>query len=171
MSKKIIIYSSLTGNTAKVANAIAEEIGCESVSFSEFKGNLDEFDFIGVGFFVDKGGADTKFTKFYKENIKNKKIGVFMTLGAEPKSEHAKMSLKKVEDELIANGCEVLCDFACQGAIDPKLIEMMRKMAEKGNSPHPITPEREARWANAASHPDEADLANAKKAFEKIKNL
>ena len=26
MSKKIIIYSSLTGNTAKVANAIAEEI-------------------------------------------------------------------------------------------------------------------------------------------------
>ena len=171
MSKKIIIYSSLTGNTAKVANAIAEEIGCESVSFNEFKGNLDEFDFIGVGFFVDKGGADAKFTKFYKENIKNKKIGVFMTLGAEPDSDHAKECLKKVEDELIANGCEVLCDFACQGAIDPKLIEMMRKMAEKGNSPHPITPEREAKWAKAALHPDEADLANAKKAFEKIKNL
>ena len=169
--RKIIIYSSLTGNTAKVANAIADEIGCKSVSFSEFKGNLDEFDFVGVGFFVDKGGADTKFSKFYNENIKNKKVGVFMTLGAEPQSEHAKKSLQKVEDELIANGCEVLCDFACQGAIDPKLIEMMRKMAQKGNSPHPITPEREARWKEAASHPDENDLANAKKAFEKIKDL
>ena len=71
MSKKIVIYSSLTGNTAKVANAIASEISCESVSFKDFKGDLGEFDFIGVGFFVDKGGADAKFSKFYKENIKN----------------------------------------------------------------------------------------------------
>jgi len=31
--KKIVIYSSLTGNTAKVGHAIAQELGCEAVKF------------------------------------------------------------------------------------------------------------------------------------------
>ena len=30
------------------------------------------------------------------------------------------------------------------------------------------TPEREARWAEAAKHPDEKDIENAKKTFEEF---
>ncbi len=49
---------------------------------------------------------------------------------------------------------------AIRGAIDPALIAMMRKMP--AGSPHSPSPESEARWAAAASHPDAEDLAKAK---------
>ena len=42
----------------------------------------------------------------------------------------------------------------------------MRKMGSNG--PHAPTPEREARWVQAAKHPDEADFAAAKDIFGKL---
>ncbi|WP_265575144.1 flavodoxin family protein [Campylobacter californiensis] len=33
--KKIVVYSSLTGNTKKVAKAIAGELGCKAVCYSD----------------------------------------------------------------------------------------------------------------------------------------
>ena len=56
--------------------------------------------------------------------------------------------------------CKVLGTLSIRGAIDPALIAMMRKMP--AGSPHSPSPEREARWAAAASHPDVEDLAKAK---------
>ena len=56
--------------------------------------------------------------------------------------------------------CKVLGTLSIRGAIDPALIAMMRKMP--AGSPHSPSPESEARWAAAASHPDAADLAKAK---------
>ena len=168
--KKIVIYSSLTGNTAKVGHAIAQELGCEAVKFDEnFSLNLDEYDFIVVGFYVDKGDAEPNFKHFLSQ-IKDKKTGVFMTLGMDPQHEHAATCLEKVKVVLREGGNEILREFYCQGAIDPKIIEQLRKMGETmPNDPrYTITPEREARWARAASHPDENDLEKAKTAFRGI---
>ena len=45
--KKIVIYTSATGNTEKVGLAIANELGCEAVKFTEdLHLNLDVYDFI-----------------------------------------------------------------------------------------------------------------------------
>lgn len=165
--KKIVLYTSQTGNTKKVGDAIAEQLGCESLNFRDFEGEIDDYDFIALGFYVDKGEAEAKFMRFLRK-IHGKKLGVFMTLGAEPDGEHARKCLDAFEKGLKENGNEIVAEFSCQGAIDPKLLETMRKMASSGNSPHPITPERLARWAEAAKHPDEKDLADAKAAFAGI---
>ena len=47
----------------------------------------------------------------------------------------------------------------------------MREMAAiyPDNERYQITLDREARWLQASTHPDEADLKNAKKAFLALK--
>lgn len=169
--KNLVVYSSSTGNTKKVAEAIGEEIGARVLSFDEVT-EWQSYDFIAVGFYNTRGFAEEKMQEFM-EKIKNKKVGVFATLGAYPDSDHAKDTLVKAREFVEKNQNEVLCEFICQGAIDPNLIQRMRKLAaEQGDKAfHPITPEREQRWKDAASHPDETDLENAKKAFSKIKDL
>lgn len=164
--KKLVVYSSATGNTKKVADAIGEEIGADEVLSYETVKEWESYDFIAVGFYNTRGFAEDKMQEFMGK-IKNKKVGVFATLGAYPDSDHAKDTLKKARELMEANQNEVMCEFICQGAIDPKLIQRMRKMAaEQGDKAHhPITPEREERWKKASTHPDKEDLANAKKAF------
>ncbi len=167
--KILITYSSWTGNTKKVAEAIHEEIGGDLKPMKE-AANWADYDFIAMGFFVDKGFAGTEALKYMSE-VKNKKVGLFGTMGAEPESEHGKGVLKAGRELMAKNNNELLCEFLSQGAIDPEIIEKMRKMAAKQgeNARHQITHEREKRWEDAKSHPDEQDLANAKKAFSKIK--
>lgn len=169
--KKVVIYVSKTGNTGKIANAIAEQIGCEAVEFKDIERvNLDDFDFVGVGFYVDKGDVESGFKNYLKANLKNKKVGVFMTLGADPDHPHALECLNKGKQILIENGNEILNEFFCQGAVSPEMIESMRKLGEMmPNDPRfAITPEREARWIRASTHPDEIDIQNAKLAFKNL---
>lgn len=166
--KSIVIYSSQTGNTKKVARGIANSLSCELVSFEEeLAKKWNEFDFIALGFWVDKGFADQKM-KAFMQGISNKNIGLFMTLGAEPDGEYAKETLQKTKDMMIANNCKILKEFISQGSIDPNTIITMRQLAEKlgDKFPHPVTPQREARWIQAASHPDETDIRNAMEAFK-----
>ena len=164
--KTLVTYSTLTGNTKKVAEAVFEAVSGEKeiMDIKSIK-ETDEYDRILVGYWVDKGDANEEAKKFM-ETLKNKKVGTFGTLGAYPDSEHAQKCVEKISDALRANNNTVIAEFICQGAIDPKIIETMRKMGSNG--PHAPTPEREARWAQAAKHPDEADFAAAKNIFGKL---
>lgn len=166
--KILVTYSSWTGNTKKVAKAIYEEIGGDLKPMSEVE-SWEEYDFLALGFFVDKGFAGDE-AKAFMEKIRGKKVGLFATLGAYPDGDHAKNVMQRGRELMNENKNTLLCEFICQGAIDPKLIERMRKMAiQQGDKAvHPITPEREQRWKDAASHPDKMDLQNAKKAFSNI---
>ena len=148
--KTLVLYHSLTGNTKKVATAIAKSKNADLKS-------------VDRGFFVPKAENVAK-------NIKNKTMGLFFTLGAEPDGDHAKDCEKKALDYFTKLGNNVKATFCCQGAIDPKVIEQMRQMAAKmgDKAVHQITPQREARWKRAASHPDENDLKNAVLAFESL---
>lgn len=166
--KILITYSSWTGNTQKVAHAICEQIGGEIMPMKKVK-SWQEYDFIALGFFIDKGFANDEAKEFMSQ-IKAKNLGIFATAGVEPDSEHAKESMRKVKEFLEKQGNKVEKTFICQGAIDPKLIEKMRQLATRQGekATHKITPEREARWEAAKTHPDEIDLKNAKKAFDKV---
>lgn len=57
-----------------------------------------------------------------------------MQLGANPASEHAHKCLISAT-ELVPAHTEVVDSFICQGAVDPKLIEMMYKRFP-ADSPH-----------------------------------
>ena len=58
--KTLVIYSSLTGNTKKLAQAIANEMeDTEIISVDEFRVSMmDNFDFFMIGYWVDKGVCD-----------------------------------------------------------------------------------------------------------------
>ena len=74
---------------------------------------------------------------------------------AKPKSAHA-FKCAYAAKTYYGENCEEIGSWHCQGAIDPKLIERMRQMPKVPGNPHAATPETEARWAAAASHPDAA---------------
>lgn len=156
--RNLVIYASKTGNTKKVATAIANNLGYELISVDEIE-NLNGVNNIIFGFYIDKGDMSDN-AKRVALMIKNRKIGLFMTLGASANSDHAKECFSKAKDEFIKNGCEIGGEFFCQGAIDPELIAWMR--ANLGDK---ITPQKEKGWKNAASHPDKEDLKNAVLAF------
>ena len=136
--KTLVTYSTLTGNTKKVAEAIFEAVSGEK-EIMDIKSVTDtgSYDKIIVGYWVDKGDANEE-AKQFMASLKDKKVGTFGTLGAYPDSEHAKKCVEKISDALKENNNTVVAEFICQGAIDPKIIETMRKMGENG--PHAPTP-------------------------------
>lgn len=165
--KTLIVYSSRTGNTQKVADAIAEVLpGC-ALHPVDSAPPADAFDFVCIGYWVDKGGPDAA-ARAYMEGVRGKTVALFGTLGAWPDSDHARDCRSRGEECLGGDrGNTVLGTFLCQGKIDPGVLAMMAKMA---GDIHPMTPEREARIAEAAKHPDAEDLGRARETFLKFRS-
>ena len=158
--KSIILYSSLTGNTKRVAEAMASVMpeGTPCVPVKEAPENLADYDTVFVGFWVDRGTANKEAAKLI-ETLKNPNIVFFATLGMYADSEHARESIDKAS-ELLQNKESLVDGFVCQGKIDPKVIEMMYKMFPKGHS-HGQSADRDARHKQAAVHPNEDDCKAA----------
>lgn len=157
--KTLVIYSTLTGNTKKIAEAMAQVLPQCDIFPIEQAPDTANYDFVAAGYWVDKGMPDAK-TKKWLEKLENTTLALFGTLGAYPDSDHAKESMAK--GEALANAPEknntVLGSWLCQGKVDPKLLEMMAKMKD---NVHPMTEERRARIEEAKKHPDEKDCQNA----------
>lgn len=165
--KSLVVYSSRTGNTKKVAGAIYDVLPePKSLYAVEDAPEPEAYDFIAMGFWVDKGTADTN-ARSYMKRLQDKDVGLFGTLGAYPDSEHALQCREKVLDLMDGNRVRGL--FLCQGKVDPELVKTMAEMVkDQPDHPHAMTPERKARLEEAAKHPNEADLDNAKAAFKEM---
>ena len=160
--KSLIVYSSVTGNTKKVAEAIAAVFSKTADLYPvETAPPADAYDLIAVGFWVDRGTADQK-AQSYLRTIHGKKITLFATLGAYPDSEHAAKSMANAA-RLLADDNELLGTFICQGKVTSRLVEKFKDLPP--GHPHAMTPEREARHREAAKHPDENDLQTAQMLF------
>lgn len=163
--KSMIIYSSLTGNTKLVAEAIFTVLPRPAEIYPvELAPLADDYDFVVVGFWVDRGTADKK-AQNYLQSLRNKKVGLFATLGAYPDSDHARESMVNAASLLDASN-QLAGTFICQGKVDPKLIEKFKDLSP--GHPHAMTPEREARHREAAKHPNDEDLKKAKLIFTEI---
>lgn len=124
--KGLIIYSSKTGNTKRMAEKIYEVLKKEyQITIKDIRDapEVEKFDFILLGAWIDRGTLETKALKFLK-TIKNKKIGLFATLGAMPDSEHGRKVIKNLEGLL--RGKESLGQYICPGLVDPKMIEKLK---------------------------------------------
>ena len=152
--KSCIIYSSVTGNTRKVAEALADASGALLPPVREAP-DPDDYELLALGFWVRLGQADSRMQE-YMRRVLGKKIFFFGTLGAWPDSPHARRCAEGARSLLQEGGNTVLGGFLCQGRVNPKILEISR---QKGR--HPMTPERRARLEEAARHPDAADLAEA----------
>lgn len=163
--KMLVVYSSKTGNTKMIAEAVHSAMpeGTEISSVHEAP-DPEGYDFIALGFWVDKGEPDSAMGK-YMERVRGTSVGLFGTLGAWPDSDHARESMQKAVERVEGN--KVMGTFICQGKVDPRLLAAMAKMTD---NPHPMTEERRARIEEAAKHPDEKDCANARNVFSGIMN-
>ncbi|MEA3282974.1 MAG: flavodoxin family protein [Euryarchaeota archaeon] len=161
--RTLVVYSSRTGNTKKVADAIYEVMP-EGSFFAPIEDDPDfgDYDFVALGFWVDKGLPDKKAQEYIRK-ISGKKVGLFMTLGADPDSEHANDCMKRAE-EMVRSDNDLIGHFISQGKVAPKLIKIFEKMPP--DHPHALTPERVALHERASTHPDQDDLRNAGAAFK-----
>ncbi|MBN1969095.1 MAG: flavodoxin [Candidatus Delongbacteria bacterium] len=166
--KIALIYSSLTGNTEKIAKAILSVLPANTDCIKLCgikKPDLKNYDLLILGTWIDKGTADPFILELAKD-IKDKKIVFFFTLGAYPDSKHADDCTMNLTELFTKNGNLVLGNYHCQGAVDPKLIEKFKRLP--ADHPHALTDERLKRYEEAAKHPDEKDMNKAK---QFIKNL
>ncbi len=165
MGKWQVLYSSNTGNTQQIAAAMASALPparAELLTVQEMlEGRELDGAVVAVGYWVTRGGPDPLTQKLLPK-LHDREIVLFQTHGAEVGSEHSVTSLARAA-ALLGQGCYVLGTFSCQGKINPTLLEKRLRNADDLNDPHRPTPERLARWRKAASHPDAADIENARR--------
>ncbi|HKI81781.1 MAG TPA: flavodoxin family protein, partial [Pseudodesulfovibrio sp.] len=118
----LVVYSSRTGNTRKVAESALEALpGKVVVAPVEDAPDPNGHRAVAVGFWVDRGGPD-KAALQYMQGLKGGKVAAFGTLGADPGSPHAGDVLQRIKELLQEN--ELLGQFLCQGRVDPAVVEV-----------------------------------------------
>ncbi len=148
--KYLVVYSSQTGNTKKLAQAVYDALPGEEKRICAVEEAPDPsgFDWIAVGFWLMAGKPDPKAQEYLKR-IDGQRVFLFATHGAHPASEHARKAMETAK--ALLQGGEVVGTFSCQGEVDPKVLEKA-----KAKDPQPV-------WLkdapDAQGHPDAEDLA------------
>jgi flavodoxin len=151
--KILIAYSSKTGNTRKLAEAIHLALPGADLCPIEHAPNPASYDLVFAGFWVELENANHNMVRFLKK-LGGIRTALFATLGAYPDTQHAAASLKAAAAEI--PDAVIVDRFICQGAIDPEVIEWMEQLPE--NDANAPTESRRTLWADASTHPDDNDL-------------
>ena len=160
--KILIVYTSReSGNTKKVAEALAARFGTESELYDVADAPApDRYEFIAFGFGVYHSFPDCIMID-YMRKCRDKDVGLFMTLGMWPDSPQAAACLGRAEG--LMPTCRVRVKFACQGGYTQEYLEKLK--SRPATSPHGWTPERAERIMEAMKHPDQNDLDAACEKF------
>lgn len=157
MAKWAVLYTSVTGNTKKIAEAIAEQADADIFRVQDAPEDLSQYEVVALGYWLRLGRPDPLMLKFM-HGVHDANVLFFQTHGTDPMSEHAITSFARAGQALGPN-CEIVGTFGCRGKINPKMLEK-RKNADP-NDPHGGKKGQE-RWKLASTHPDEQDVADAK---------
>ena len=156
-----IVFSSVTGNTRQLAEAIREslpETGCDYFGLCSAEALKSEM--LYVGFWTDKGNADEASQALLK-TLKNKKIFLFGTAGFGISETYFSRVLDNVRLSIDESN-SIVGEYMCQGRMPQSVRE--RYVALKAQPQHPTN--IDALIENfdlALSHPDAADLDKLKK--------
>lgn len=122
--KILVTYSSVTGNTKLVATKLFEYLkednDVDILKMIQAK-NIDNYDVIFIGFWINKATANKEAYRFI-EKIKNRRIALFGTIGANPDSEHGKLAKKNI-DALVDKSNDYIGSFLVNGKVDDKWIK------------------------------------------------
>ena len=127
MEKWCVIYSSLTGNTKLVAEAMAEEVGADLFSVEKAPEDLSSYEAVALGYWLRRGAPDPKMLALLPW-IEGKDVVFFQTHGTDPGSEHAVTAFARAGYALGAD-CYIAGTFSCQGKLNPKIVEKRKKEA------------------------------------------
>ena len=151
--KSLIVYSSQTHNTRKLADAIFESLpGEKEIRTVEEAPDSNGYDFVAVGFWLMAGKPDPKSAAFLEGLEADQPVFLFATHGAAKGSPHANQAMETARE--LAAGASVVGTYSCQGQVNPKVLEKAK------SKPQP--PVWLGDTATAVGHPDAGDLAELK---------
>ena len=156
-----IVYSSNTGNTALLAQAIREslpESDCLYFGCPDPKALAAQE--LYVGFWTDKGTCDEQSAHFM-QSLTNQKVFLFGTAGFGGAPAYFEQILRRAQENL-GQGVQLTGTYMCQGKMPPTVRTRYEAMED--------SPRRTAMLENfdqAISHPDQQDLEHLKAAVTK----
>lgn len=147
--RALIVYSSRSGNTKKLAEAVnglleGEKTFCSITDAPE----PDGYDMVALGFWLMAGKPDPASAE-YLTKIRGSKLFLFSTHGAAAGSEHALKAMEIAKS--MVPSARIVGTFECQGEVNPKFLEK----AGKKDPPPPWLKDA----PDAIGHPDDHDLA------------
>ena len=156
-----IIYSSRTGNTKLLAEAIRESLPADLCNhFGTDEAGAVESEKLYVGFWTDKGTADEAALALLKR-LKNKKIFLFGTAGFGESEAYFQKVLDRVK-ESIDESNSIIGTYMCQGKMPQSVRDRYMKMKTQPEHPASIDALIE-NFDRALSHPDKDDLERLRK--------
>jgi flavodoxin I len=158
--KTLVVYSSQSGNTRKLADAVFDFIDAEKEIYPvDGAPEPSGYDSVAVGFWLKAGKPDPLSLEFFSK-IKAQKLFLFATHGAATGSAHAEGAMSHAR--ILVPEAKVLGTFSCQGEVNPEVLERVSKKPEPPvwlkDAPH------------AEGHPNRNDLHELKKVLEKVRN-
>ena len=120
--KGFIAYSSKTGNTKRMADylhgALKEDRDLTLLNLKD-KPDLSIYDYGLLGGWCDRALPDKAVMKVLDQVPK--KLGLFLTMGAMPDSEHGERAMEGLKQCLVDHKKESLGTYLCPGKVDEKL--------------------------------------------------
>ena len=119
--KQLVVYSSQSGNTQKLAEEIFRQLPEEKeiAPVSEAP-DPSAYDVVCIGFWL-KGGQPDPASQAYLKKCGNCKLFLFASHGAARGSNPAKLGMNKAIE--LADGATILGTFSCQGEVPAKVLE------------------------------------------------
>lgn len=106
--KTIVVYSSYTGKTKGIAEAVAKGIGenISCVSLDEIPTDIASYDCVFFGCYIESGFIDGRSQEVLK-TLTNKNIALFVTMFIGPYSDDIAKRLRQIV-EILPAGCNVI---------------------------------------------------------------
>lgn len=162
--KYTIVYSSKSGNTARLAQEIKQYLGEENcLFFGPISDHVPASDLLFAGFWTDKGTCSQDMAAFLKSR-KNESVFLFGTAGFGGSEEYFSQILMRVLDH-IGNHCSVAGTYMCQGRMPLAVRNRYEAMAAQN-------PEQAKKllenFDRAMTHPDEDDFQQLREILKNI---
>ena len=157
-----IVYSSRTGNTKRLAEAIHQALPHEDcVYFGPMNDVALNAERLYIGFWTDKGTCDAA-TEAFMDKARDKEVFLFGTAGFGGDAAYFDQVLGRVEQNL-NNSNRLVGTYMCQGEMPQSVRERYEKM--RASTVHiPNLEELIENFDRALAHPNDADLAQIKRA-------
>lgn len=154
--KYAIVYSSLSGNTKQIAQAIYSVLPKEEcIYFGDVKhADVSQAEFIICGSWSDKGDCSSEMMEFIN-TLSKKHLALFLTAGFGASSQYFDAIMARMLKH-VSNDCDVINTFVCQGKmpLSVKLRYQKLLLEEPGNKQYEMMIQN---FDSALSHPDEND--------------
>jgi flavodoxin len=157
--KSLIVYSSQTENTRKLAETIYKNMAGDKEMFPvEQAPSASGYDLIAVGFWLMGGKPDPKASEYLAKLGKEDRLFLFATHGAAAASDHVKNAVHHAIS--LTDDSDIAGVYTCQGQVNPKVLEKVKQKA--------VPPVWIKDAGHAQGHPDEQDLDVLKQIIIKL---